>query len=168
MTTDQEEEIFCLPSMCVDDTVKIKEIFEEWLTWDVKEQRRGDGGWEPAWGDDAIFNGTYQQGDCGERVCSRKCAEVGSGYLNKWSKYYIVHGLTQIDGQGIFRGGSLLDENGEPLGWCEKYCARTPWSGCNEGKEAGTNVDVDLCDMCYEPASSHRSVNVLQYLIENS
>ncbi len=168
MTTHEEEENFCLPSMCVDDSVKIKEIFEEWLTWDVKEQDRGNGGWEPAWGDDAIFNGTYQQGDCGERVCSRKCAEVGSEYLNKWSKYYIVHGLSQLDSQGVFRGGCLLDDNGEPLGWCEKYCARIPRIGYNKGNEGETTDDVDICDMCCEPAVNHRIVNVMQYLVDNS
>lgn len=51
-----------MQSMCLADTTKTREIFEEWLSFPLAK---------------------LQQGDCGEPMCSQACAMRSAEYLNK-------------------------------------------------------------------------------------
>lgn len=146
MQAESQDSNCNIPNVCPDDSIIVHALIEDWIQMPSDLQLRCVGGWEPMWGMWGIFNGTLQQGDCGEQMCSDNCAKAAADYMNKFSNDYKYKVLVQQDKSGVLRGEC------ESCGWCEKC-----WI---EDKDAG-----DTCGMCTCPVEAHVAIKDYRYFM---
>lgn len=156
-----EQSSSVIDGMCGKDAETTQEIFNEWLSYDIVKQKRSRGGWEPSWGYDMVFNGTFQQGDCGETMCSRNCAEISSNYLNHLSSSYYFTLLRQQDRNRIFRGRCNVGD--ECCQWCDGFLstnrAESKGSdGLDDDLKKNQSTDTDQCEICSCSADCHEVI----------